>query len=241
MTERMPIVSEVWDVDTPTGMARAHYHRVPHGRPRSTLVLGHGIGRGVNSPDLREIAAALPEEGIEVVLVEQPWRVLGKRLGGSSATLDAAWTAVIADLRSRGLGVRRLVVGGRSSGARVAARTIVETNPDAYLALAFPLYPARRSLATFGRTPASRLPELVAAAREVPTVVVQGARDNLGTAVEIASSLTAEGVAARVVPVPYADHIWAVPAKAPGGRQAALALVVRASRATALRLREGPY
>jgi hypothetical protein len=202
------------------------------------LVLGHGIGGGVSAPDLVAIAEALPSEGVEVLLVEQPWRVRGQKVGGPPAALDAAWIAVLADIRSRGLGVRRLVVGGRSSGARVACRTVPEVHPDAVLALAFPLHPARR----LGVSPAaSRIGELVAAAEQVPTIVVQGARDSMGAPDEIASGLAEAGVVARVIPVPHANHSFAVPARVPGGGQEAMALVVRVARAVALRLVTGPY
>jgi predicted alpha/beta-hydrolase family hydrolase len=231
--------AEVWSIDTPSGWARAHHHPAVRGRPRATLVLGHGVGRGVDSPDLRAIAAALPEVGVEVVLVEQPWHVAGRRLGGPAPTLDAAWRACLADLRSRGVGTRRLVCGGRSSGARVACRTVPEIEPAALFLLAFPLWPARRP--PLGEVP-SRLPELVAAARGIPTVVVQGTRDRLGSAEELAVSLAGADVTARVVPVPGADHSFQVPRSAgAGGAQQALDLVVRAARATALRIVDGHY
>lgn len=225
-------------IETPSGPARAHQHLVDHGRPRATLVLGHGVGRGIDAPDLAAIAGALPASGIEVVLVEQPWRVAGRGVGGSTASLDAAWIAVLADLRSRGIGGRRLVAGGRSSGARVACRTVERVRPAALLLLAFPLHPARRRTVT---TPPSRLPELVAAARQVPTVVVQGTRDALGRAEEVAIGLTEGGTTSRVVPVPWADHSFGVPARAPVTGEQALDLVVRAARATALRIVSGDY
>lgn len=227
-----------WEVDTPSGVARAHWHPVPHGRPRATLVLGHGAGRGVDSPDLVAIAGALPAEGVEVVLVEQPWRVRGNRVAGPAPSLDAAWVACLADLRSRGIGVRRLVAGGRSAGARVACRTVADVQPAALLLCAFPLWPARR---TGMREPVSRLPELVAAARVVPTVVVQGTADALGSPGEVACGLADAGVTARVVPVPWADHSFAVPARSGATREQAVDLVVRAARATALRIIDGHY
>ena len=236
--EQQPGGQWTWLVATDGGPARAHHHRVPHGRPRATLVLGHGVGRGVDAPDLVAIAAALPEVGIEVVLVEQPWHVAGRRLGGPAPTLDAAWQAVLSDLRSRGIGVRRLVCGGRSSGARVACRTVDEVAPDALLLLAFPLWPARRP--PLAEAP-SRLPELAAAARTVPTVVVQGTRDRLGAPDEVAVGLAEANVTARVVPVPEADHSFAVPRSAAGSAGDALDLVVRAARATALRIVDGHY
>ena len=229
---------EVWDVDTPGGPGRAHHHPARDGRPRATLVLGHGIGGGVDAPDLAAIAGALPELGVEVVLFEQPWRVQGRRIGGPAATLDASWVSFVADLRGRGVGTRRLVAGGRSTGGRVACRTVGAVQPAALLLLAFPMWPARRPPMA---DVASRLPELAAAAAAVPTVVVQGTRDRLGSADDIAMGLTEANVTARVVPVPDADHAFAVPRSSPVDRQAALDLVVRAARATALRIIDGHY
>jgi uncharacterized protein len=232
-------VTTTWDVDTPSGLARMHLHPVAHGRPRASLVLGHGVGRGVDSVDLVAIAAALPDDGIEVVLVEQPWRVAGKRLGGAASTLDRAWVTCLRDLRSRGIGTKRLVAGGRSAGARVACRTVGEVSPAALLLLAFPLHPARRSPVP-GAVP-SRLPELVDAARSVPTVVVQGSRDRLGSPDEIADGLADADVTARVVPIRAADHSFRVPVRAPSTTEEALDMVVRAARSTALRIVDGHY
>ena len=68
-----------------------------------------------------------------------------------------------------------VIVGGRSSGARVACRTAAETGAIGVLCLAFPLQPPRR---TGGAPPPSRLAELDAVT--VPTLVVQGSRDPFG-------------------------------------------------------------
>lgn len=230
-------MTHTWEVSTPTGVARIHQHPVDHGRPRATLVLGHGVGGGVESADLAAIAAALPADGVEVVLVEQPWRVAGRKLGGPPPTLDAAWVAALADLRGRGVGGRRLVAGGRSSGARVACRTAGTVQPAALLLLAFPLHPLRRGV----QPPPSRMPELVAAAAMAPTVVVQGTRDTMGRADQVAVALAEGGATARVVPIPWADHSFRVPASAPVPPGQALDLVVRAARATALRIVSGDY
>jgi hypothetical protein len=59
-------------------------------------------------------------------------------------------------------------------GARVACRTVEESDAVAVLCLAFPLEPPRRA----GKPPQSRLPELDAVT--VPTLVVQGERDRFG-------------------------------------------------------------
>jgi predicted alpha/beta-hydrolase family hydrolase len=161
------------DVATPHGPARVHLDTAPE--PRGTLVLGHGAGGGVGARDLATAAGVARSLGLSVALVEQPYRVAGRRSPAPAHQLDAAWSAVVAHLRASGLAGEALVAGGRSSGARVACRTAGETRADAVLCLAFPLRPPPRQ----GRPPGpSRLPELDAVT--VPTLVVQGERDRFG-------------------------------------------------------------
>ena len=161
------------EIDTPGGLARAHLH--PADAPRAALLLGHGAGGGTNARDLvavRDVALSL---GISVALVEQPYRVAGRRSPPRAPQLDAAWIAVVDYLRAGELRGLPLIVGGRSSGARVACRTAEATGAVGVLCLAFPLQPPRRSEAA----PApNRLSELDAVI--VPTLVVQGANDPFG-------------------------------------------------------------
>jgi uncharacterized protein len=149
-----------------------HLHRVD--RPRGALVLGHGAAGGVEAPDLLAATDAAVSEGFTVVLVEQPYRVAGRRSPASAKQLDAAWIAVAEQLRDGALQDLPLVVGGRSLGARVACRTVEATGAGAVLCLAFPLEPPRRA----GKPPQSRLAELDAV--EVPVLVVQGESDRFG-------------------------------------------------------------
>jgi predicted alpha/beta-hydrolase family hydrolase len=165
------VAAKTIDVDTPHGLARAHVHR-PR-RARGALVLGHGAGGGVEAPDLVTARDAALTERLAVALVEQPYRVAGRRSPPPAAHLDAAWIAVVAALRARVLKLLPAIVGGRSLGARVACRTAEATGAVGVLCLAFPLVPPRRS------APApSRLPELDAV--RIPTLVVQGERDPFG-------------------------------------------------------------
>lgn len=159
-------------MNTRHGPARAHLERCP--RPSGALVLGHGAGGGVRSPDLAAVAELARQQSITVVLVEQPYRVAGRRSPAPAHQLDAAWLQVVEALASGPLRGLALVCGGRSSGARVACRTASETGCVGVLCLAFPLRPPGR-----GEDPTrSRLPELDAV--RVPTLVVQGERDAFG-------------------------------------------------------------
>jgi uncharacterized protein len=161
-------------VDTPHGPARAHLQPVDD--PRAALVLGHGAGGGVASRDLQAAAAAARSEGLSVALVEQPYRVAGRRSPAPARQLDAAWTAVVHELLAGELRGLALIAGGRSLGARVACRTAEATGAAGVLCLAFPLQPPQRRAAA---TPApSRLPELDAV--DVPVLVVQGTGDPFG-------------------------------------------------------------
>jgi uncharacterized protein len=160
------------DVDTPHGLARVHLHAADEAR--AGLVLGHGAAGGVQAPDLVAATEAALGEGFSVALVEQPYRVAGRRSPARAPQLDSAWIAVIERLRAKELASLPLVVGGRSMGARVACRTVEATGAVAVLCLAFPLEPPRRA----GKPPQSRLAELDAVT--VPTLVVQGERDRFG-------------------------------------------------------------
>jgi predicted alpha/beta-hydrolase family hydrolase len=157
-------------VDTPHGPARVHLSTAPE--PVGALVLGHGAGGGISAPDLIAAGDAALGVGFSVALVEQPYRVAGRRSPAPAKQLDAAWTAVVRELRAADLSGLPLVVGGRSAGARVACRTAAEVSAVAVLCLAFPVRPPGRPTAP------SRQAELDAV--EVPTLVVQGVSDPFG-------------------------------------------------------------
>ena len=161
---------EVVEIDTPHGPARAHVHAAKD--PRGALVLGHGAGGGVEAPDLVAACKAALSERFTVVLVEQPYRVAGRRSPPPASHLDAAWIAIVESLRAERLENLPVIMGGRSMGGRVACRTVEETGAVAVLCLAFPLEPPGR------KQPQSRLPELDAVS--VPVLVVQGERDPFG-------------------------------------------------------------
>lgn len=194
-------------VPTPVGDARVTWRRAR--RPRAVVALGHGAGGGVEARDLQALAAALPPRGWTVALVEQPWRVAGRKVAPAPKTLDTAWTALWPALARPGLPV---VAGGRSAGARVACRTAVELGAVAVLALSFPLHPP-------GRPEKSRAGELTVAG--VPVLALQGGRDPFGRPDEFP-----EGH--EPVEVPYGDHGFAVPKSADLTQEAALSVITDA-------------
>ena len=199
----------VRSVATPHGEGRLHTRRAT--RPIATLLLSHGAGGGVDARDLWALADALPAQGVSVVLFEQPWRVAGRKVATAPPTLDAALRCAADAMRVR----TPLVVGGRSAGARSAARTARTLGATGCLALSFPLHPP-------GRPEATRLPELLAMG--LPTLVVQGERDPMGRPEEFAD---ASGV--DLVVVPGGDHGLKVPARGEVSQDEAMGIVVEST------------
>jgi predicted alpha/beta-hydrolase family hydrolase len=160
-------------IDTPHGEAHVHLHDAAV--PRGVVVLGHGAGGGIGAKDLVEAKDVALAQSLSVALVEQPYRVAGRRSPPPAPHLDTCWLAVVEALRGRSIHELTLVVGGRSSGARVACRTAHLTGAAGVLCLAFPLQPPQ------GERPAprpSRLPELDIVRAEV--LIVQGENDHFG-------------------------------------------------------------
>jgi uncharacterized protein len=183
---------------TPAGEARA----VLTGDGPGLAVLGHGAGGGVGAADLVAVTTALAAAGWAVARVEQPYRVQGRRAPDRSPKLDVAWTAVCDVLRPEHPGP--LLVGGRSSGARVACRTAAAVGAAAVVCLAFPLHAPGR--------PASRAEELVLVG-DRPLLVVQGDRDAFGTAAEFPPGIEVVSVPGdhslrRTTPVVEAVLTW---------------------------------
>jgi uncharacterized protein len=158
-------------VETPHGPANAHLDQVEGAR--AALVLGHGAGGGVTARDLVATAEAALDLAVSVALVEQPYRVAGRRSPAPAHQLDTAWTAVVEHLLAGELRGLPLIAGGRSSGARVACRTAAATGAVGVLCLAFPLQPPGH-----GGSAPSRQDELDAV--PVPVLIVQGDADMFG-------------------------------------------------------------
>ena len=182
-------------ISTEAGDARITWH--PARKARLLLAVSHGAGGGIEARDLQALARVLPGHGVSVALVEQPWRVAGKKVAPAPKTLDVGWRGVWPSLVTPGLPV---ISGGRSAGARVACRTAVELGAAAVLALSFPLHPP-------GKPEKSRAGELLGSG--VPTLVVQGGNDPFGKPEEFPDG------SFELAEVPYGDHGFAVPKRAP--------------------------
>lgn len=200
-------MSDVRTIPTPHGDARLVTARSR--RPIATLLVSHGAGVGIDTHDLEALATSLPGQGITVHRLEQPWRVAGRKVATPPATLDTALRCAADRIRP----LHPLVVGGRSAGARSAARTAVYLGAAGVLALSFPLHPP-------GRPEKSRAAEL--AQVRVPLLVIQGERDSMGRPEEFV-----EGT--DMVVVPAADHGLKVPKSAALSQADVGAMIVEAT------------
>lgn len=220
-------------VDYPTPFGVAHLAVDLPSRPAGVLVLGHGAGGDIDAPDLRAARSAALSVGAAVVRVRQPYRVAGRKAPAPAAQLDQVFLAVVAGLGALpGLSRRTpVLVGGRSSGARVAARTAGAAGAVGLLALAFPLTPP-------GRPGVSRIDEL--AGSGVPGLVVQGERDPFGAGALVRQALAGAGVDIVVVDVAHADHSFRTRAKDPTTTAEALRAVGSAVQAWLAERLAGP-
>ncbi len=166
-------------LDTPEGPARLSVRR-PAGSPCGTLVLGHGAGGARWTDDVLAVRDVALAAGWLVVLVDQPWRVAGRRVAARPEVLDRAWLSLSVRFGER---EGPVVVGGRSAGARVACRTAAQVGAAAVLAISFPLHPP-------GRPERSRAAELGApAAHGIRVHVIQGRADPMGSPEEVGAVL----------------------------------------------------
>jgi uncharacterized protein len=195
----MPGIGETWhmggvDVVTPEGPGELVLAQAD--TPRAVLLLGHGAGGDVDGWDLALLASALPASGISVLRYRQPHRVAGRKLPGSTASLDRGWAPALAAARELGAGVP-LFTGGHSAGARTACRGF-GADQAGVVCLSFPLHPP-------GRPQKSRASELAGVSG--PVLVLQGSADAFGTPAEVLRALRDAGrIGVRLEEVPGANH-----------------------------------
>ena len=175
-------------------------------------MLSHGAGNGIDTADLEALAQHLPRHGVTVVLLEQPWKVAGRKVATPPQTLDDGLLAAADFTRVR----TPLVVGGRSAGARSAARSAKQPRRGGLPGARVPAAPA-------GRPEKSRVDELRGA--RVPTLVIQGERDTMGRPEEFPADL--DHVDLTVVP--GADHGLKVPKSGPVSQADALGIIVEST------------
>jgi uncharacterized protein len=107
----------------------------------TALILGHGAGQGMNSPFMNYFHAELTNRGFFTVNFNFDYMEQRRKVPDPQPKLQARYRAVIADVVAKHQ-PKRLIIGGKSMGGRVAsyvAGDIPEVNGLVFLG--YPLHP----------------------------------------------------------------------------------------------------
>lgn len=144
---------------------------------RTTVILAHGAGAGMDTPFMEFFAQGLAEGGDRVVRFEFPYMAQRRKSGtrrppDREEVLRQAWLDVVGQFSAA-----RRVIGGKSLGGRIASLIANETGAAGLVCLGYPFHPTGKPLQT--RT--KHLETL-----KTPTLILQGTRDALGNSEEVA-------------------------------------------------------
>ena len=172
-----------------------------------TVVLAHGAGGGMTHPFMVACATGLAARGLDAVTFNFPYMERRAKAPNPAPQLEACYRTLIATLAGRGwLEGRRLVIGGKSMGGRMATMVAAGAEAVAHpiagvVALGYPLHPP-------GRPQQLRVAHL--AAIRPPLLVVQGTRDDFGGPDELVPHLAPLGARATIHTVENGDHSFKV-------------------------------
>jgi predicted alpha/beta-hydrolase family hydrolase len=167
------------------------------------LVLAHGAGAGQQHPFMVRTARGLAARGVDVVTFDFPYMHARRKLPDRAPVLEDCFHRVIDAVREWAPELtRRLFIGGKSMGGRIATHLASQGLDGLHgtLALGYPLHPP-------GKPEQRRDAHL--ASIVVPTLFASGTRDTFGTLEELAeAALLVDG--ARVHVLDGADHGFSV-------------------------------
>jgi predicted alpha/beta-hydrolase family hydrolase len=139
-----------------------------HGKGPTAVVLGHGAGGDRRTRMLIELAETLAGSGRQAVLYNFPYSDHGRGAPDPPDVLERTARAVAEYARAE-LGARKVVLGGKSMGGRIASQVVAKGAPaEGLVFLGYPLHPPGRT----GTRRDRHLPDIA-----VPMLFVQGTRD----------------------------------------------------------------
>jgi uncharacterized protein len=202
--------AEVFTFDVGThGKSSAAIYRAADPHMQATLILGHGAGASRTHPFMVDMAGRLARAGVDVVTFNFLYMEAERKMPDKVDLLEATWRAAIATVRARGgLPTEKLFIGGKSMGGRIATH-IAAANEGLVLAgvvlLGYPLHP-------IGKPTVVR--EEILGVKNLPMLIVQGAKDDMGPASELKKFLGKKLPNAKMYVVEDADHSLEVPKRA---------------------------
>jgi predicted alpha/beta-hydrolase family hydrolase len=145
------------------------------------LILAHGAGQGADSPFMSTVAHALAAAGIGVVRFSFPYMERSQTEGrrrppDREPILIETWLRVIAEQRAAHGAGKRLLIGGKSMGGRIASLIADDAGIDGLVCLGYPFHPP-------GRPERTRVAHL--SGLRTPTLICQGERDPFGGREEV--------------------------------------------------------
>lgn len=172
-----------------------------HGGGDTAVVLGHGAGGNRRTAFLLRVAEALAAAGRRAVLYNFRYTEERRRTPDPPELLEATARAVGDHVRSA-LGARRLVLGGKSMGGRIASQAVAKgAAADALVFLGYPLHPPGKPQILRDR----HLPQV-----GVPMLFLQGTRDAFARWDLIEATTARLGERATLHRLEGADHSFAV-------------------------------
>lgn len=178
------------------------------GSPMGALfVFAHGAGAGQRHPFMAGYAAALAAAGVDVVTFDFPYMAQGRRLPDKAPVLEQSFCDAIADAQSA-FGGRRLFVGGKSMGGRIATHLAVQPALALHgvVTLGYPLHPPGKP----EQLRIAHFPQMRA-----PWLIVQGESDTFGTPCELEAELGAVKAPVTLHVIAGGDHSLGVKGRAP--------------------------
>lgn len=145
-------------------------------RADTVVILAHGAGAAMDTPFMNFFAEGLAKHKYRIARFEFPYmaarRTSDKRPGPNRPpVLEETWREAIRLFEGK-----RIVVGGKSMGGRVASMIADETEVSGLVCLGYPFHPV-------GKPEKLRTEHL--AAIKTPTLIVQGTRDTFGKPKEV--------------------------------------------------------
>jgi len=180
--------------------------RPAHGERDSALLLAHGAGYHMDSPWMVALGAGLAARGFAVMRFNYPYRERALREGKGgppdrTAVLEEAHCAARAALAER-VGGKRILLAGKSLGARLATLVAAKGEPCAGLVLfGYPLHPPKQ--------PAKLRSEHFPALAQ-PALFLQGTRDDFAELELMRAALAKYGGRATLEVIDGADHGFTV-------------------------------
>lgn len=143
-------------------------------KSRHLFLFAPGAGAPMTHPFMARVAKEMGERGIRVVRFNFPYMEAGKKVPDRQPVLLDAWRRAIEEHG----GGKRVVIGGKSMGGRMASMVADEMHVRGLLCFGYPFHPP-------GKPEQLRVAHLEPL--RTPALILQGTRDPFGTPEQVAA------------------------------------------------------